>query len=267
MIRTIFQDVAALMIEASLRSFIPGLTPASTACVEVLTGPGHRWRPSLFLAVWRGVAKNVEPLPIEVRRVLIALECFHKGSLIHDDIEDGDTSRNGLPTLHMREGMPSALNIGDLLIGHGYRLIAEAELPPLLAVDLLRLVSVAHCRLCEGQGRELHWRQDGHVPDLDQMCDMFVMKTSTPFDVAMRVGALLGGGSQDLQLSLSAVASPLGVSYQLLDDVADRDNVQTPHAVVQTFVERVHVAISKVPDPDVRCLIEELVPMMISTGD
>ena len=55
------------------------------------------------------------------------MECFHKASLIHDDIEDDDAQRYGEPTLHVEHGVPVALNVGDLLIGEGYRLLAECE--------------------------------------------------------------------------------------------------------------------------------------------
>jgi geranylgeranyl pyrophosphate synthase len=52
---------------------------------------------------------------------------FHKASLIHDDIEDGDALRYGEPTLHSEYGVAVALNVGDLLIGEGYRLLAAGR--------------------------------------------------------------------------------------------------------------------------------------------
>src|SRR5215212_3071983 len=60
-----------------------------------------------------------------VRRTAISIESFHKASLVHDDIQDGDEFRYGQPTLHMAHGVPTAINVGDYLIGLGYRLVSR----------------------------------------------------------------------------------------------------------------------------------------------
>ena len=65
-------------------------------------------------------------MPDDLRKVAVAVECFHKASLIHDDIEDNDAQRYGETTLHEEHGVAVALNVGDLLIGEGYRLLAAA---------------------------------------------------------------------------------------------------------------------------------------------
>jgi len=41
----------------------------------------------------------------------VAVECFHKASLIHDDIEDNDAQRYGEKTLHEEHGVAVALNV------------------------------------------------------------------------------------------------------------------------------------------------------------
>ena len=51
-----------------------------------------------------------------LKKVAVAVECFHKASLVHDDIEDNDAERYGEPALHSQHGVPVALNAGDLLI-------------------------------------------------------------------------------------------------------------------------------------------------------
>ena len=45
------------------------------------------------------------------------------------DIEDEDRVRYGEPTLHEEHGVPVALNVGDLLLGEGYRLLSELDAP------------------------------------------------------------------------------------------------------------------------------------------
>ena len=68
----------------------------------------------------------------------MAVECFHKASLIHDDIEDGDDRRYGQPALHTEHGVPVALNVGDFLLGEGYRLIGEIEVDDATKVAMLQ---------------------------------------------------------------------------------------------------------------------------------
>src|SRR5688500_10141204 len=95
---------------------------------EWLGRSGKRWRPFLTVAAYQALrADTGGALPQDLRKIAIAVECFHKASLIHDDIEDGDAERYGEKTLHEEYGVPFALNVGDLLIGEGYRLIAACK--------------------------------------------------------------------------------------------------------------------------------------------
>ncbi|MCK4563823.1 MAG: DUF116 domain-containing protein, partial [Verrucomicrobia bacterium] len=88
---------------------------------EWLLQDGKRWRPFLLACTYSALNDGTTDLPDEIRRLAIAVECFHKASLAHDDIEDGDNLRYGAPTLHCKSGIPVALNVGDLLVGEGYR--------------------------------------------------------------------------------------------------------------------------------------------------
>jgi len=102
---------------------------------EWLMRAGKRWRPFLAVSAYQALREdNNKPLPDDVKKIAVAVECFHKASLIHDDIEDNDALRYGEKTLHEEYGVAIALNVGDLLIGEGYRLIgackASAEQKP-----------------------------------------------------------------------------------------------------------------------------------------
>ena len=90
----------------------------------------------------------------------MSIETFHKASLVHDDIEDDDAFRYGEETLHRKYGTPTAINVGDYLIGLGYRLVSrEAKaLGAETVADILDRLADAHLRLSEGQGAELLWR-------------------------------------------------------------------------------------------------------------
>src|SRR5207253_5444389 len=96
-----------------------------------------------------------------VKRTALAIETFHKASLVHDDIEDDDTFRYGAETLHRQHGVATAINVGDYLIGLGYRLVSRERkaLGGDCAADILDRLADAHQKLSEGQGAELLWRE------------------------------------------------------------------------------------------------------------
>jgi len=112
-------EVETWFTPAALEQFM-GVPDGDTEQIarEWLTRAGKRWRP--FLAVSAFQALRAEPgasLPDAIRKLAISVECFHKASLIHDDIEDGDETRYGAKTMHAQYGVPVALNVGDYLIG------------------------------------------------------------------------------------------------------------------------------------------------------
>src|SRR5689334_88387 len=91
---------------------------------------GKRWRPFLTACAYLALRDNPdEAIDDTVRRAAVAGERFHKASLIHDDIEDRDQTRYGEAALHEAHGEAVALNVGDYLIGEGYRLLASLDAP------------------------------------------------------------------------------------------------------------------------------------------
>ena len=127
------------------------------------------------------------PLPESIRKLLVAIECFHKASLIHDDIEDGDAIRYGQETLHVRYGVPVALNVGDILVGDGYRLIAELDLPDHRKVKMLEIAALGHRTLCQGQGAELCWQRHRSPLSIEALLEIYKQKTAPAFEVALRM--------------------------------------------------------------------------------
>jgi geranylgeranyl pyrophosphate synthase len=188
---------------------------------------GKRWRPFLTTCAWKALqSADVEPaadVPLAVRKAAVAVECFHKASLIHDDIEDEDASRYGEPTLHAEHGVAIALNIGDLLIGEGYRLLAECEVPAATRVELLRIAAEGHRTLCLGQGAELEWSRAPKPLAPTAVVDIFRRKTAPAFEVALRIGASLGNADAGVHETLRNYSEALGIAYQIRDDLADLD--------------------------------------------
>jgi geranylgeranyl pyrophosphate synthase len=182
---------------------------------------GKRWRPLLTAAVYQALTGSADPAPEAVRRVAVAVECFHKASLIHDDIEDDDERRYGEETLHLSHGVPIALNAGDFLLGEGYRLIGECGLACEIKARMLSVAAQGHRNLCLGQGEELFWRERRETATLEQVLRIFERKTSPAFEVALVFGALCAGADDALCQTLQKFSAALGIAYQIRDDILD----------------------------------------------
>src|SRR5262249_39991688 len=159
-----------------------------------------------------------------VRRTAMSIESFHKASLVHDDIQDGDEFRYGQPTLHNQHGVPTAINVGDYLIGMGYRLIARniEDVGAEAAADILNKLADAHTKLSEGQGAELVWRdsRDKRLSPVEAL-NIYALKTAPAFEAALYCGARLAGPAGRYDEAITQLAMHLGIGFQILNDLQD----------------------------------------------
>jgi geranylgeranyl diphosphate synthase type II len=191
---------------------------------EWLMRAGKRWRPFLAVSAFQALREDTgKPLPDDLKKIAVAVECFHKASLIHDDIEDDDAQRYGEKTLHEEHGVAVALNVGDLLIGEGYRLIAASGLESEQKAAMIRVAAQGQRELCRGQGAELCWARTPQPLTQHQVLDIFRRKTAPAFEVALRLGALAAGMEQHEEVEdvLKVYSEALGIAYQIRDDLSD----------------------------------------------
>lgn len=187
-----------------------------------LSKAGKRWRPFLSVAIHQALMD--EPggaIPDDLRKVAVAVECFHKASLIHDDIEDEDDERYGVATLHAEQGIPIALNVGDFLLGEGYRLLAETDVPAERRAALMHVAALGHRALSMGQGTELAWQRTPKPLKPTEVVGIFRQKTAPAFEIALRLGAIYAGADSDLEATLTTYSDALGIAYQIRDDLDD----------------------------------------------
>jgi geranylgeranyl pyrophosphate synthase len=198
---------------------------------EWMAQGGKRSRPFITLAAYDALkgapgtlAADRVDLPDAVKRVALSIEAFHKASLVHDDIEDDDTFRYGRATLHRQYGVGPAINVGDYLIGLGYRLVARErkELGGDCAADILNRLSEAHLKLSEGQGAELLWRdaRDKSLTALDAL-KIYALKTAPAFDAALYAGLRLAGPADGYEKLVGEFSKNVGVAFQVLNDLKD----------------------------------------------
>lgn len=211
--------------------------PAASATERIARGwllkGGKRWRPLLTACAYQALLGRVGALPAGVAQLGLAVECFHKASLVHDDIEDSDNERYGEATLHRAHGVPVAINVGDFLLGEGYRLIAACGLPAEAVGRLFTVAAEGHRLLSLGQGAELVWVRQPGMATVGEVLEIFRQKTAPAFDVALRLGAIAGGADPAMCEILRAFSEALGVGYQIRDDLDDLQDLDaTGEAVV-----------------------------------
>lgn len=208
--------LAAIMGSATTRS--------EQIARQQLLQAGKRWRPFLAVCAWRALSDDRDaPIPDGLKQLAVAVECFHKASLIHDDIEDGDDIRYGEATTHASQGIPIALNTGDLLLGEGYRLIGECGSDAGQIVAMFRAAAAGHRTLCLGQGAELVWTRTPAPLEPLTVLDIFRRKTAPAFEVALLLGAHFAGCDADTAAVIGRYSEALGIAYQIRDDLEDLD--------------------------------------------
>ena len=223
----------------------PDLTPLLDYSSALLTG-GKRFRARFCYWGWRAVAGDrdtPEPPDHYAYTLATALEVFHAAALVHDDIMDRSDTRRGRPAAHRHfethhadsgfagdpphYGESAALMIGDLLLAWSSELVTEA-------LSYVRSPSVI-----AGTRREFHrmWNEVtmGQYLDIHEESAWPTISDDERFHRAMRVvtfksakysmeaplllGASLADASDDQLRQLATFGLPLGVAFQLRDDM------------------------------------------------
>jgi geranylgeranyl pyrophosphate synthase len=242
----ILNDTTAALFTDKQIHLLLNLTDSATDKLvkDILLAGGKRIRPLLTVLAYE--AFSLQPDMGVLKSLAMSIECFHKASLIHDDIEDNDASRYGKETLHTLYGVPVAINIGDLLIGEGYRLLAECNLPSQITKDCLKVISQGHKALSVGQGTELMARINGEILSVKDILTIFANKTSAAFKVSLMVGAIAAGADEENLNLLDQFSYLVGLAYQLKDDLEDFTvkngivTVENPSVLLAMLAEKVN---------------------------
>ena len=183
----------------------------SEIALEFCGRGGKRLRPRLCKAAF--LAAGGDPSSGAIDVICEAVECFHKASLIHDDIQDCDEERYGRPTVWKEHGLPIAIAAGDWLVAHGYELIANSGFAN--ALDMMKATVRSHVMLCEGQGDDLMAGTGVADADYVSTCER---KTGAAFALAAELGSLAAGADP---APYHRYGMLFGVLFQLRDDLAD----------------------------------------------
>lgn len=181
---------------------------------EFMSAEGKFLRPALCLSACEAVGgKATDAVPAAA-----AIEMFHNFTLIHDDIEDCSQMRRNRPCLHVKYGLPLALNAGDGLFMMVWQEALDLAGPR--KEQAQRLLLSAFTKVLEGQALELGWYQkkkwDVRERDYYQVVEG---KTGALISACCEVGGLLGGADAKTCKALRDFGMGIGVGFQIIDDL------------------------------------------------
>jgi geranylgeranyl diphosphate synthase, type II len=180
----------------------------------IMTLGGKRLRPmltligaSLYTSDWQ---KAVKPA--------LAMEVFHNFTLLHDDIMDKAPTRRGKPTVHQKWNENVAILSGDVMLVKAYELLFGIDISIIKTV--LKGFSQTAAEVCEGQQLDMNFESMAEVT-LEEYLNMIRLKTSVLLGYSLKLGALLGGATDDDCEKMYQIGINAGMGFQLMDDILD----------------------------------------------
>jgi geranylgeranyl diphosphate synthase type I len=214
------------------------------AAADAVSG-GKRLRGRFCLAGWRAVEEasgRAGDAPAPVIAAAAALEVFHAAALVHDDLIDNSDTRRGRPATHRaleaahRDagwlgdadafGRSAAILVGDLLVAWSDDLLEEglAETSPERAAAARRQYALMRREVTLGQFLDVAEESafagepdDRHAERALRVASFKSARYSVLQPLA--IGAALAGADAAQTAALTAFGHPLGMAFQLRDDV------------------------------------------------
>ena len=143
-----------------------------------------------------------------------SVELVHIGSLYHDDVMDGATTRRSVPSVNAQWGNLRAILAGDYLLGRASAMAAS------LGAEVAVLLAEAITQLCEGQIVELENAYD--TERSEQRYERAISgKTAALLSISCRIGATVGGVPRPIVEALGEFGFSYGMAFQIVDDILD----------------------------------------------
>jgi len=182
------------------------------------SGPtGKRIRPVLCLLACEACGGQWE----QAIPAAAAVELLHNFSLIHDDIEDGDTLRRGRSTLWALWGGAQAINAGDALFALSQLAmlrLMHRDVPATRVVQAQQIFNQTCLALTAGQHLDISFETRDDVT-VDDYLTMIRGKTAALLTCTCELGALVAGADVAQRDALATFGLHLGLAFQVRDDI------------------------------------------------
>jgi geranylgeranyl pyrophosphate synthase len=200
---------------------------------DLTSNHGKRIRGQLVHLSWRLVSEG-NPFSVngakQCRTCAEVVELIHAGSLVVDDIEDGSRIRRGKPALHIRYGLPIALNAGNWLYFWPFELVKALDLRSETTLSVYEYYHQTLLRAHFGQAIDLGSRVDRLLQSCvaEVCCASMALKTGALMGFAMVLGGAIGGATKETILALDDFGRELGVALQMFDDLGNVLGIREP---------------------------------------
>jgi geranylgeranyl pyrophosphate synthase len=186
---------------------------------DVLANSGKGLRPALCLATCGAYGGDIQ----SALNSAAAIEMVHNAFLVHDDIEDFSENRHGRPALHLSQGLPLAVNVGDALQALSMRLLRRNldPLGPDITLQIFDEFDHMLVQSLEGQAMELGWVRDNNC-DLETADYLRLVLKKTcwySFIHPCRIGALIAQRNNNGLDRFNEFGFFLGAAFQISDDL------------------------------------------------
>jgi geranylgeranyl diphosphate synthase type I len=193
---------------------------------------GKRLRPAcMFYGYLAGGGTDEEA----ILETAVSIELLHTFLLVHDDIIDRDDVRHGTSTLHRRYaelgrryfperdvehfGNSIALIVGDLLSAMSNDIIFHAPFPQARIFEALSHLQSVVSYTVIGQAQDIYMEYKREATETE-ILTMYKNKTARyTMERPIQMGLLLAGDPASLVDRLSGYALPLGIAFQIQDDI------------------------------------------------
>lgn len=181
---------------------------------------GKRIRPLLLLELLEAFGVSLSQPHFQVAA---ALEMIHTGSLIHDDLPamDNDDYRRGMLTNHKKFGEDLAILAGDSLFLDPYGLLARADLPAQVKIELIANLSDASGTAGMVAGQVLDMESEKRSVGLEELQTIHANKTGKLLAYPFLAAGLIAQVPERVQEILLQMGQDLGLAFQVRDDILD----------------------------------------------
>jgi geranylgeranyl diphosphate synthase, type I len=169
-----------------------------------------------------------------VTTVGAAMELFHSGLLVHDDIMDRDPVRRGQPslfqqyeTIALQEGQADPTHVGqalgicagDVACFMAFELLARPRTPAGTTCGILELCARELSSVGIAQMQDVSWGASRAGVGVDDIVRMYTHKTGRySFSLPLVAGAMVANAPEELRGKLSAFGESIGTLFQIRDD-------------------------------------------------
>lgn len=209
--------VGSSLVHPDLNSYNKGIAEPTW---DMLDRGGKLWRSALCMITCEALGGKAE----EVLNLAAAIELFHNGSLICDDIEDASEMRRGKPCTYKLYGMNIAVNVGCIHYAMALTAINDIKASTEVLLELNKnFIHEFNC-VHFGQCSDAIWSNLNYIPSESDYIQMVKNKTSVLSRLSVALACTYKQAPLEVRNALNDYAENIGIAFQIRDDLKNLES-------------------------------------------